>query len=344
VGDIHGCANELRSLLNQLPRDPDTTFVFVGDYVDRGPSSREVIDTILELATRCTVIPLMGNHEEMFLSFLQDPESADAALFILNGGGATLASYGIGDSADYRVPDSHIEFLRSLRVMHQTDQNVFVHAGLPQIPLIDIDPDDDQHHATMLWTRGRFLKTTYDWGKVIVHGHTPVKRVTQWPNRINIDTGCVFNGRLTALSLPGEQRFSVRRMTEGPRIMLRGQGSRATQRFAGAAPVRVKRGDRIHDLVTVDYSELGMYLRALDPNAPRFNVAERIDGIVGPDDPSPVEFTGVIVRMRVNEHGVHYGIRIIDTRAAKPAESVLAEDDSGLDIDSIVIAPKLRDG
>jgi serine/threonine protein phosphatase 1 len=337
IGDIHGCANELRQLLNQLPQDPDTTFVFLGDYVDRGPDSSEVIDTILELSQRCKVVPLMGNHEEMFLGFLRDPESHAAAMFILNGGSATLASYSKGGH-EYHVPDEHIAFLRSLQVMHVTDQNIFVHAGLPQIPLQDIDPEDSLHYATMLWTRGRFLKTKYDWGKVVVHGHTPVRRVTQWPNRINIDTGCVYDGRLTALALPGEVRFSVRRMSEGQRVLLRDpRGTREAFRFHGAVPVRVKREGRVHELVTVDYSELGMYLRAVDPDAPRFGEGERIGGIIAPDEASAVSFTGVVVRMRAEESGVHYGIKVEDTRATSAADSTLSEDDSGLDEVSVVV-------
>jgi serine/threonine protein phosphatase 1 len=337
IGDIHGCANELRQLLNQLPQDPDTTFVFLGDYVDRGPDSSEVIDTILELSKRCKVVPLMGNHEEMFLGFLRDPESHAAAMFILNGGSATLASYSKGGH-EYHVPDEHIAFLKSLQVMHVTDQNIFVHAGLPQIPLQDIDPEDSLHYATMLWTRGRFLKTKYDWGKVVVHGHTPVRRVTQWPNRINIDTGCVYDGRLTALALPGEARFSVRRMSEGQRVLLRDpRGTREAFRFHGAVPVRVKREGRVHELVTVDYSELGMYLRAVDPDAPRFGEGERIGGIIAPDEASAVSFTGVVVRMRAEESGVHYGIKVEDTRATSAADSTLSEDDSGLDEVSVVV-------
>jgi serine/threonine protein phosphatase 1 len=337
IGDIHGCANELRQLLNQLPQDPDTTFVFLGDYVDRGPDSSEVIDTILELSQRCNVIPLMGNHEDMFLGFLRDPESHAAAMFILNGGSATLASYSKG-GPDYHVPDAHVDFLHSLQIMHVTDHNVFVHAGLPQIPLADIDPEDSQHHATMLWTRGRFLKTRYDWGKVVVHGHTPVRRVTQWPNRINIDTGCVYDGRLTALALPGETRFSVRRRSEGQRILLRDpRGTREAYRFHGSVPVRVKREGRAHELVTVDYSELGMYLRAIDPDAPRFAEGERIAGTIAPDEASAVAFTGVIVRVRLDDTGLHYGVKVEDTRATSAADSTLSEDDSGLDDVSVVV-------
>lgn len=337
IGDIHGCANELRQLLNQLPQDPDTTFVFLGDYVDRGPDSAEVIDTVLELSQRCNVVPLLGNHEAMFLHFLRDPESRTAAMFILNGGSATLASYANGRE-EYNVPDAHLAFLQSLQVMHVTDQNVFVHAGLPQIPLADIDPDDDEHQATMLWTRGRFLKTRYEWGKVVVHGHTPVKRVTQWPNRINIDTGCVYDGRLTALALPGEARFSVRRMNEAPRILLRDpRGSREAMRFHGTVPVRVKREGRMHELLTVDYSELGMYLRAVDPDAPKFGQGERIEGIVSPGEAGAVSFRGVVVRTHVDDAGVHYGIKVEDTRASSAADSVLTEDDSGLDAESVVV-------
>jgi serine/threonine protein phosphatase 1 len=321
IGDIHGCVDELRQLLNQLPRSSETTLVFLGDYIDRGPSSREVIDTLIELGQRTTVIPLMGNHEAMFLDFLRDPHSSGGASFIYNGGSATLASYADGDQ--YVIPEDHVTFLQKLAVMHETDHNVFVHAGLPQIPLVDIDPEDDLHRSTMMWIRGRFLKTTYDWGKVVVHGHTPVRRVTSWPNRINIDTGCVMDGRLTALALPGETRFSVRRMRQPQKIVLRDVGGiREAKRFMGTIPVRVTRGTYVHELVTVDYSELGMYLRAVHPDAPRFTAGERIDGVVGPDTPSPVSFSGIVVRTRVDEAGVHYGIKLTDSGpVATPGDS-----------------------
>jgi serine/threonine protein phosphatase 1 len=313
IGDIHGCVDELRQLLNQLPRSSESTLVFLGDYIDRGPASRDVIDTLLEIAQRNHVVPLMGNHEAMFLDFLRDPRSSGGASFIYNGGSATLASYANGD--EYEIPQSHVEFLQKLAVMYETDHNVFVHAGLPQIPLGDIDPDDDLHRSTMMWVRGRFLKTTYDWGKVVVHGHTPVRRVTSWPNRINIDTGCVMDGRLTAIALPGETRFSVKRMRQPQKIVLRdASGSREAYRFTGTIPVRVTRSGVAHELVTVDYSELGMYLRAVDPDAPRFSTGERIEGIVGPETQSPVSFTGVVVRTRVDDAGVHYGVKLTTSR------------------------------
>ncbi len=312
IGDIHGCADELRQLINQLPRSSESTLVFLGDYIDRGPASRDVIETLLELGQRHRVVPLMGNHEAMFLDFLRDPHSSGGASFIYNGGSATLASY--AKDGRFEIPDHHIAFLQKLAVMYETEHNVFVHAGLPQIPLLDIDPEDELHRSTMMWIRGRFLKTTYDWGKVVVHGHTPVRRVTSWPNRINIDTGCVMDGRLTAIALPGEARFSVRRMRTPQKIVLRDEGGvREAHRFTGAIAVRVARGDYVHELVTVDYSELGMYLRALDSDAPRFVAGERIGGLVGPDTPSPVSFAGVVVRTRVDDSGVHYGIKLLDS-------------------------------
>ena len=317
IGDVHGCVDELRELLAKLPCSPETTIVFLGDYVDRGPASREVIETILELGQRCNVVALKGNHEEMFLDYLEAPASPGAASFIYNGGSATLASYA-NAHGEVTLPAAHLGFLRSLPVMHQTEDHVFVHAGLPQLPLDQLDLERDA--ATMLWTRGQFLKTRFDWGKVVVHGHTPVPRVTQWPNRINIDTGCVFRGRLTALALPGETRFSVRRMGAAPQVVLRDPaGIRQAYRFTGSIPVLVRHGERVLEFLTVDYSELGMYLRAVDPGENlRLGEGKRIEGVVGPASPSPVGFTAIIVRRRVDDLGVHYGVKLLETRPFEP--------------------------
>jgi len=317
IGDIHGCADELRLLLERIPRTSETTIVFLGDYIDRGPSSRAVIETVLELAEQCHVVALRGNHEAMLLDYLDAPQSAAAATFVYNGGSATLASY--ADARGHvQIPDAHIAFFRELPIWHQTERAVFVHAGLPQRPLGELDPERDG--PTMLWTRGGFLKTKYDWGKVVIHGHTPVPRVTVWPNRINLDTGCVFNGKLTALEVPGQTCFSVRRLPARRRIVLPDRdGRREAHRFVGSIPVRVKRGDRIHVFVTVDYSEVGMYLRSVDvaDNA-RFEETERIEGVVGPETSSPVSFSGIIVRKRIDDNGVHYGVKVLDTAPFDP--------------------------
>ena len=313
IGDIHGCADELRALVNKLPITPETTLVFVGDYVDRGPRSREVIDTILELREQCRVVALAGNHEDMFLDYLDDPTSARAGAFIYSGGSATLASYADAHG-EVQVPAAHRRFLEELPVLHETDGYVFVHAGLPQVPLAALDPVGDRH--AMLWMRGRFLTSDYDWGKVVVHGHTPVTRVEVRPHRINIDTGCVFDHRLTALALPGERAVSVRRMSHGPRVVLRDRSSRrAAFRFQGAVPVRVQRGGATCELVTVDYSELGMGLLAReDPGD--LGPGDRIEGVIGPDPSVQVAFTGVIVRRTSDDQGVRFGVKIHETRPA----------------------------
>ena len=103
IGDVHGCASELRMLLNKLPLTEESVVVFLGDYVDRGPNSKQVIETVLELKEQCQVVALKGNHEALFLSFLQDPSSEAAGMFIYNGGSATLHSYATPEG-EYRIP------------------------------------------------------------------------------------------------------------------------------------------------------------------------------------------------------------------------------------------------
>ena len=138
IGDVHGCASELRMLLNKLPLTPDCVVVFLGDYVDRGPQSKQVIDTALELQQQCKVIALKGNHEALFLSFLRDPSSEAAGMFIYNGGSATLHSYATPEG-EYRIPRSHRDFLENLELYYETDEFFFVHAGIPRIPMAQID-------------------------------------------------------------------------------------------------------------------------------------------------------------------------------------------------------------
>ncbi len=314
IGDVHGCADELRALLNRLPLEPDSTVVFLGDYIDRGPRSRDVVDTVLEISQYCNVVPLRGNHEEMFLQYLADPTSARAAAFIYNGGSATLASYA-NERGEVDVPAAHRRFFEELRVIHETESHVFVHAGLPQVPLAELDLARDE--KVMLWTRGRFLTTDYDWGKVVVHGHTWQPRAEIRRNRINVDTGCVYDQRLTAVALPGERLITVRRGDHPSRVVLRDASSRrAALRFQGAVPVLIRRGRQLFDFVTVDYSELGMYLRAVGSSvALKLGVGDRIVGVIGSDEASRVRFAGTVVRRTVHDDGPHYGIKIDDTRA-----------------------------
>jgi len=276
-----------------------------------------VIDTVLELRTHVSVVALMGNHEAMFLDFLEEPQSARAGAFIYNGGSATLASYA-DDHGRVRVPSEHLDFLYSLRLCHESEHNFFVHAGEPDVPIEQLDPRE--HGQSMLWLRRSFLASEFPWSKVVVHGHTPVRKVTVRPNRINIDTGCVFRRRLTAVALPGERIISVPRQTTARRVYLRDPASsRAAIRFKGRVPVRVRCDDAWLAFETLDYSELGMYMRPADDAARAarpFDPGTRIEGIVGPEMHSQVAFVGAIVRRRRDDAGLHYGVKILSSRSA----------------------------
>lgn len=189
IGDIHGCLEQLIGLLHRIDPTPRDQLVFLGDYVDRGPNSSGVLAYLLEL---CRELPatvfLMGNHERMFLDFLDD---IDSLSFLVNGGTMTLTSYRQDDKV--RVPQEHIDFLRGLRLLFETPEHVFVHAGLrPEIPL------DRQREEDLLWIRGEFLNHAEEFGKIVVHGHTPVDKPALEPHRIGLDTGAVYGRYLTA--------------------------------------------------------------------------------------------------------------------------------------------------
>jgi len=195
IGDIHGCQQALLRLLHLCSDSAagrSHRLVFIGDYIDRGPDSRSVIETVraVEQRSQGDVICLMGNHEGLLLEAL---DSADASHWLYNGGADTLASYGIRDPA--RLPAQDIAWLRSLRLSFDDGMRFFAHAGIdPDYPL------DQQPREALLWIRERFHRARTDYGRLIVHGHTPRRdaRPDVRPNRVNIDTGCVYGGVLTA--------------------------------------------------------------------------------------------------------------------------------------------------
>ena len=310
IGDVHGCAFELRELLNKLPLTPGSTIVFVGDYIDRGPRSREVIDTILELKRYCQVVALMGNHEAMFLNFLEQPQSPKAVTYIYNGGSATLASYS-SQSGEYEVPDDHMEFYRTLRLFYETNDFFFVHAGVPDMPLEELNPY--QHADRLLWTRRPFLNSTFKWSKIIVHGHTPVESVDITPTRINLDTGCVFDNRLSAVALPSREIISVRKQAQPRRVYLRDATSRREAvRFRGAAPVTITHGSVDYQFETIDYSELGMYIRDMQHHATYlFQRGELVRGTVGADELPQITFHAEVVRREKHDDGIYYGLKVL---------------------------------
>jgi serine/threonine protein phosphatase 1 len=217
VGDIHGRADLLRAVLARIAADfeerPCETAVevFLGDYIDRGPSSSEVIDTLLSHppvggARHC----LRGNHEQAMLDFLEDPGVlADWSRF---GGLETLLSYGLNprlpvsrnDAARLReelafaLPPAHLAFLKSTVFSYSMGGYFFVHAGVKPGARLDAQSEED-----LLWIREPFLLSQRDHGKIIVHGHTPSEVPEIMANRINIDTGAFLTGCLTCVVLQG---------------------------------------------------------------------------------------------------------------------------------------------
>jgi serine/threonine protein phosphatase 1 len=195
IGDIHGSLDKLRSLVALCERDAGGALmrlVFLGDYIDRGPDSCGVIEFLMALQGRMPghVIALMGNHEATALDAIDD--KMKVAGWLIDGGAATLCSYGI--KSPRNLPHAHVSWLRTLRTMYDDGQRLFVHAGVdPERPL---DAQDDH----VLWIREPFLSDGRDYGRLIVHGHTPTKsgQPDLRTNRLNIDTGAVFGRALTA--------------------------------------------------------------------------------------------------------------------------------------------------
>jgi serine/threonine protein phosphatase 1 len=202
IGDIHGCISELNNLMKKLDiKAKEDTLVFIGDYIDRGPDSKGVINSILEIRQVIDhVVCLKGNHEQMFLNYHR--ERLDEELFMENGGMSTLISYGFmraGREEKINVPESHMQFFSTLLSYYETDHYIFVHAGLrPGIPLKRQDMDD------LLWIREEFINSSYNFGKTVVFGHTPVSLTEPLinKNKIGIDTGAVYGGKLTCVELP----------------------------------------------------------------------------------------------------------------------------------------------
>ena len=314
IGDVHGCATSLERLLARLRIREDTLVIFLGDYVDRGKDSRRVIDVVLDLQRRCEVVTLMGNHEAMWLDFLDRPESMGAGLFILNGGGATLAQYAQRNGS-FEIPQAHVDFLRGLRLTYETDTHFFVHAGVPlDKPLQAIDPKADRQ--TLLWSRGPFLQTEQRWDKVVVHGHTPTPVPEKRPNRINIDTGCVFGGHLTAYDLTHDRFVSVRQTPlpdAVPESLVEiAEGRRRAVRFPGRMPVRASRPGRPPmEFVTLNYNPVGLLLQEFFPaGGLALREGDVVRGHIGDDPLTAVAFQGVVVRTQSWKGMTLYGVRI----------------------------------
>lgn len=229
IGDIHGhldrlaAAHALIAADRRRTGDHDAPVIHLGDLVDRGPESAEVIEYLSAgPAAGGRWITLKGNHDYMFELFLRDPALRDpglrAELTWLHpalGGQQTLASYGIAGAdrraprdlaaeAAVRVPDRHRAFLAGLPLMHRLAEAVFVHAGIrPGVALDAQSPQD------LMWIRKDFHLSTADHGALVVHGHTPVDRPTHYGNRLNLDTGAAYGGPVTVAMIEGRAAWEL---------------------------------------------------------------------------------------------------------------------------------------
>ena len=310
IGDVHGCADELEELLAMLPLKDDSTVITLGDYIDRGPFSRRVIDILIDWKSRHNMVCLSGNHEEMLREFLDGSNPQRVARFILNGGSSTLADFA-DDHGEWVIPSSHIKFLDELQLWFETDTHFFVHAGVPDMALKDLDPVRDRDE--LLWIRRAFISSNRKWEKRIVHGHTPVNAVEVSASRINVDTACAYGGFLTAIELPSHRIYSVPRRTGLRPAFLRDKASRrAAVRFLGSVPVVInhaKHGE-LH-LETLNYSEIGMLLWSpveSDRSTQFLEHGETVKGTVG--DSWLVPFEARVVHSRKQSDGWQYGLAV----------------------------------
>ena len=177
--------------------------IFIGDYIDRGSGSLEVVDYLIDLKKRVPgIIFLKGNHEDMLQNYL---DGSDRFTYLLNGGQRTLDEYlnRPNNPTKYPVPSAHLEFFDSLHLYYQTDDYIFVHAGLrKKVPL------ESQKKIDLLWIRDEFISTDFDFNKRVIFGHTPFKEPLVQTNKIGIDTGAVYGNRLTCVQLPEIEFYS----------------------------------------------------------------------------------------------------------------------------------------
>jgi serine/threonine protein phosphatase 1 len=219
VGDIHGRADLLSELANRVAVDlkdadyDELLTVFLGDYIDRGPDPAAVVTRVSSSDFPTPIVALRGNHEQMLLNFLSDESTLDT--WRLNGGLETLNSYKISVSDLMRgqgyksaqqelhanLPKNHLKFLKELKSHFVLGDYFFCHAGVrPGIAL------ESQSDGDLMWIRDEFLNSDLNFGKIIVHGHTPVSSPDIRENRINIDTGAFATNKLTCLVLQGTSR------------------------------------------------------------------------------------------------------------------------------------------
>ncbi|CAN5896705.1 metallophosphoesterase family protein [soil metagenome] len=204
IGDIHGCSKALDALLDAVAPGPEDTVVTLGDYINRGPDSRGVLDRLIALNRQCRLVPILGNHDQTLL----DVYAGRAPIYWLfdMGGIATLDSYGTGRDL-HLIPEAHFEFLSGCRNYYETDTHIFLHANYyPDLPM------DQQDAMILRWESLRGMTPgPHDSGKIVIAGHSSQKsgEVLDLGHLLCIDTYCYGGGWLTALEVRSGQTWQV---------------------------------------------------------------------------------------------------------------------------------------
>lgn len=196
----------MEALLEKLQPYKDRQFIFIGDYIDRGPDSRKVIERLIEFQHEVDCIFLRGNHEQMLLDAVY---RNDSNLWMMNGGQSTLQSYGLKRRDSVLFPDDHQDFFDRTKMYYDTKDYFFVHAGISPAKTIEQSIKDDNEIKEFLWERSHLNAFRTPWEKTVVFGHTPRPKPLRKDHMIGIDTGCVYDrvgyGKLTAVKLPEEE-------------------------------------------------------------------------------------------------------------------------------------------
>lgn len=202
IGDIHGCGKTLIQLLSKLEPYYERTFIFIGDYIDRGPNSKLVIDVLLQLSSKVNCIFLKGNHELMMEQAFRDKIPVNWTRY---GGLQTMISLGI-KNVNGDMPEPYGQFIKNTLLYFETDEYFFVHGGVPPFANInELKMGSDLE--SLLWERSHINAPFVKWEKTVVFGHSPFEAPLIEGKKIGIDTGCVFYntpglGKLSAILLP----------------------------------------------------------------------------------------------------------------------------------------------
>jgi len=210
VGDIHGQYDMLQRLMDKIKPSKNDMFVFIGDYIDRGHKSKEVLDFLIDLKQNYHTVFLRGNHEDMLLDYLQlDEKAIRGDGYERNGGKFTAQSYGDDNSAiselEQLIPATHMDFIHNTEIYFETEHYFFAHGGvMPGVPF------REQQRGVLLWIRYQFISYPTGLDKVVVFGHTPQRAVLLEDDKIGIDTGAGYFKKLSAIDLFTNEIFQVK--------------------------------------------------------------------------------------------------------------------------------------